>query len=138
MKYLVMVLGTQADYDAQNGKGSADSPVWTEKDLQTMYAYMGAINDDLAETGEFLDANGLAEPKQIRHVSLGKDGSTVITDGPYGETKELMAGYWLLECASLERVTEIAARVTRCPIPEGVPNYPVEIRPVPVFDAGDL
>jgi hypothetical protein len=54
----------------------------------------------------------------------------VITDGPYSETKELMAGYWLLECASLERVTEIADRVTRCPQPAGAANRPVVIRPV--------
>ncbi|MDQ0932572.1 YciI family protein [Streptomyces turgidiscabies] len=137
MKYLVMVRGTQEDYDAQSGKGAPDGPTWTEEDLQIMYAYMGAINAELAETGEFLDANGLAEPARIRHVSAGRDGGAVITDGPYGETEELMAGYWLLECASLERVTEIAARVTRCPVPEGIPQHPVEIRPV-LDGAGDL
>ncbi|MGW3646530.1 YciI family protein [Streptomyces sp. NPDC000878] len=130
MKYLVTVRGTQADYDAQNGKAAEDGPVWTEDDIQVMYAYMGAINADLARTGEFLDGNGLAEPARIRQVTAGKDGGAVITDGPYGESEELMAGYWLLECASLDRVTEIAARVTRCPVPDGVPEHPVEIRPV--------
>jgi hypothetical protein len=129
-KYLVMVQGTQADYDAMRGKASPGAPAWSEQDIQTMYAYMNAINDDLSETGELIDGQGLAEPAQIRTVTLGDDGKAVITDGPYSETKELMAGYWLLECASLERVTEIADRVTRCPQPAGAANRPVVIRPV--------
>ncbi|NLU75236.1 hypothetical protein HCC61_21625 [Streptomyces sp. HNM0575] len=130
MKYLVMVQGTQADYEAQAGKPGAGLPTWSEKDMQTMFQHMGAINNDLAETGEFIDAQGLAEPARTRLVSAGTDGKPVITDGPYGETKEVIAGYWLLECESLERVTEIAARVTRCPVPEGANTYPVVIRPL--------
>ena len=137
MKYLVMVQGTQADYEGMRGKASQGAPAWTEQELQAMYAYMGAINDDLAETGEFIDGQGLAEPAKTRLVTLGDDGKPVITDGPYSETKELMAGYWVLECASLERVTEIADRVTRCPGPEGLTNYPVVIRPI-LDGAGDI
>jgi hypothetical protein len=136
-KYLVMVQGTQADYEAMQGKASPDSPTWSEQELRAMYAHMGAINDDLSETGELVDAQGLAEPARTRTVTLGEDGKAVITDGPYSETKELMAGYWVLECASLERVTEIADRVTRCPQPEGAPAYPVVIRPI-MDGAGDL
>ncbi|MFC8920638.1 YciI family protein [Streptomyces sp. NPDC047821] len=134
MKYLVMVQGSQADYDAMSGKPSAHSPAWSEKDLQAMFAFMQEINDDLAESGELVDGQGLAEPRRTRLVSLGEDGRPVITDGPYGETKELLAGYWVLDCASLERVTEIAARVARCPQPEGAPEYPVVIRPI--MDSG--
>ncbi|MEU9571356.1 YciI family protein [Streptomyces massasporeus] len=137
MKYLVMVQGTQADYDAMRGKASADSPAWSEEELQTMFAYMGAINDDLAESGELVDGQGLAEPAQTRHVTLGDDGKAVITDGPYSETKELLAGYWVLECESLERVTEIAERVARCPQPAGAPNSPVVIRPI-MDGSGDI
>ncbi|WP_030232197.1 MULTISPECIES: YciI family protein [unclassified Streptomyces] len=130
MKYLVMVQGTQADYEAMRGKASATSPAWSEEEVQTMFAYMGALNDDLSESGELVDGQGLAEPAQTRHVTLGDDGKAVITDGPYGETKELLAGYWVLECESLERVTEIADRVARCPQPAGAPDYPVVIRPI--------
>jgi hypothetical protein len=137
MKYLVMVQGTQADYEAMRGKASAHSPAWSEEELQAMFAYMGAINDDLSETGEFVDGQGLAEPAQTRHVTLGDDGKAVITDGPYSETKELLAGYWVLECESLERVTEIAERVARCPQPAGAPDYPVVIRPI-MDGSGDI
>ncbi|MFF8937176.1 YciI family protein [Streptomyces paradoxus] len=137
MKYLVMVQGTQADYEAMRGKASEHSPAWSEEELQTMFAYMGAINDDLAETGELVDGQGLAEPAQTRHVTLGEDGKAVITDGPYSETKELLAGYWVLECENLERVTEIADRVARCPQPAGAPDYPVVIRPI-MDGSGDI
>ncbi|MEU4465190.1 YciI family protein [Streptomyces sp. NPDC024017] len=137
MKYLVMVQGTQADYEAMRGKASANSPAWSEEELQTMFAYMGAINDDLSESGELVDGQGLAEPAQTRHVTLGDDGKAVITDGPYSETKELLAGYWVLECESLERVTEIADRVSRCPQPAGAPAYPVVIRPI-MDGSGDI
>ena len=137
MKYLVMVQGTQADYEAMRGKASANSPAWSEEELQTMFAYMGAINYDLSESGELVDGQGLAEPAQARHVTLGDDGKAVITDGPYGETKELLAGYWVLECENLERVTEIADRVARCPQPAGAPDYPVVIRPI-MDGSGDI
>ncbi|MFD7840760.1 YciI family protein [Streptomyces sp. NPDC059761] len=130
MKYLVMVQGSQVDYDAYGGKGSAQSPAWSEQDLKAMFAHMEAINNDLAESGELLDAQGLVEPARTRFVTAERDGRPVITDGPYGETKELLAGYWVLDCASLERVTEIAARVARCPQPAGAPEHPVVIRQI--------
>ncbi len=94
--------------------GSAYSPAWSEQEIQAMYAFMGAVNADLSETGELLDGQGLAEPARTRHVSRDIDGKAVITDGPYGETEELLCGYWVLECESLERVTEIAER-NGCP-----------------------
>ncbi|MET7894899.1 YciI family protein [Streptomyces mirabilis] len=137
MKYLVMVQGTQADYEGMRGKGSAHAQAWSEQELQAMYAYMGAISDDLSKSGELVDGQGLAEPAQTRLVAAGQDGKAVVTDGPYSETKELIAGYWVLECESLERVTEIAERVTRCPGPEGATNYPVVIRPI-LDGAGDI
>ncbi|BBC33056.1 uncharacterized protein SGFS_043500 [Streptomyces graminofaciens] len=137
MKYLVMVQGTQADYEGMRGKASEHAPAWTQEELRAMYAHMGAINDDLAETGELVDGQGLAEPAQTRLVSVDADGKPAITDGPYSETKELLAGYWVLDCASLERVTEIAERVARCPGPEGLTDYPVVIRPI-LDGAGDV
>ncbi|GGT67258.1 YciI family protein [Streptomyces lateritius] len=130
MKYLVMVQGAQADYEAMKGKATAQSPAWSEQDLQAMFAFMSAINDDLAESGELVDAQGLVEPARTRFVTVDKEGKPVVTDGPYGETKELLAGYWVLDCESLERVTEIAARVARCPQPAGAPEYPVVIRQI--------
>lgn len=138
MKYLVMVQGSQADYEAMRGKGSAHCPAWSEKDLQAMFAFMGEIANDLAESGELVDGNGLTEPAEARFVSAGEDGRPVISDGPYGETKELLAGYWVVDCESLERVTEIAVRLAQCPGPEGSPVYPVVIRPIQGAGGGDV
>lgn len=130
MRYLVMVQGTQADYDAMAGKRTEHAPAWTEVQLKAMYLYMAALGDSLAESGELVEAQGLAEPALTRLVARGEHGRTLITDDPYGDTEPLMAGYWVVDCASLDRVTEIAERVTRCPGPEDLTDYPVVIRPV--------
>ncbi|GEB61312.1 YciI family protein [Streptomyces gardneri] len=130
MKYLVMVQGSQVDYEAMVGRGSAGSPAWNKADLKTMFDHMNAINTELTANGEMLDGQGLAAPSTTRLVTVDGDGKAVITDGPYAETKEVLAGYWLLDCASLDRVTEIAAQVARCPAPAGSPEYAVVIRPV--------
>ncbi|MDQ1009795.1 hypothetical protein QFZ82_004280 [Streptomyces sp. V4I23] len=130
MKYLVMVQGTQADYEAMRGKASPGAPAWSEKEMQAMFSFMQSVNDDLAKSGEFVDGQGLAEPALTRHVTSGEDGRPAITDRPYSDTQELLAGYWVLGCESLERVTEIAARIAQCPTPEGTTEYPVVIRPI--------
>ncbi|MFE5794481.1 YciI family protein [Streptomyces sp. NPDC056503] len=128
MKYLVMVQGSHADYEAMSGRGSAQSPAWDKESLTVMFDFMTTLNKELLESGEMLDGQGLADPGETRHVSLDAEGRPVVTDGPYAETKEVLAGYWVLECESLERVTEIAARVAGCPQPAGAPDYPVVIR----------
>lgn len=74
--------------------------------------------------------SGLAEPARTRFVYVGDDDRPVIADGPYGETQELLAGFRVLDCDSLERVAEIAAHIARCPAPDGAPVHPVVIRPV--------
>ncbi|MGV9314007.1 YciI family protein [Streptomyces sp. NPDC003691] len=136
MKYMILIQGNQASYDAMAGKASPGNPAWSEEQLAAMFAHMGAIADDLAESGELVDGNGLAEPGQARSVLAGPDGKPVITDGPYGETKEVLAGYWLVDVASLERATEIAARVVACPEPEGTAPLPVVIHPIAEAPAG--
>jgi hypothetical protein len=129
-KYLVMIFGRQADYDAMNGKASEGTPAWTEQELQAMFRFMESVNNDLAESGELVDGQGLSEPKQAIVVTPGPNGTPVVSDGPYGETKEVLAGYWVLDCDSAERVTEIAKHILTCPVPEGGPVFPIVIRPI--------
>jgi hypothetical protein len=130
MKYMLMVLGRQDDYDAMSGAAPRQGARWTEADLKAMYDFMSAVNDDLAESGEWVEGQGLTAPSEARLVSAARDGRPVISDGPYGETEEVLAGYWIIDCAGIERATEIAARIHPCPQPEGAPNYPVVVRPV--------
>ncbi|MFE1266431.1 YciI family protein [Streptomyces sp. NPDC058758] len=89
---------------------------------------MNTLNEEPAASGEMLDGRGLADPGETRPASADAEGGPVVTDEPYAETKEVMAGHWVLECASLDRVTEIAARVARRPQPPGAPSHPVVIR----------
>ncbi|NUS71868.1 MAG: hypothetical protein HOQ05_00520 [Corynebacteriales bacterium] len=118
MKYMIMVSGSQQDYDAMAGR-SSEKPTWSPEDIKAMYTHMGDINADLKESGELIDAQGLTDPAHARRVQY-KDGSAVVTDGPYPESKEVLAGYWIVDCKSLDRATEIAARAAACPGPGGV------------------
>ncbi|MGW0363803.1 YciI family protein [Streptomyces sp. NPDC002990] len=127
---MLMLLAKQADYDAMGGKASDGNPAWSEADLKAMFDYMRALNDELTEAGEMVDGQGLAEPKQARLVTAGPDGSPVVSDGAYGETGEVLAGYWIVDVPDFTRAAEIAARAYACPIPEGSPNYPVVVQPV--------
>ncbi|MER5932003.1 YciI family protein [Streptomyces sp. NPDC002054] len=130
MKYFVTVQGSQADYDAMAGTPSPGSPVWSPDELQAMFTFMAELNDELAASGEFLDGQGFQEPARARFVSALPGNEPVVTDRPYAVSDPQIAGYWLLECESLDRVTEIAARITQCPVPAGSAERPVVIRPV--------
>ncbi|MFE3068886.1 YciI family protein [Streptomyces sp. NPDC059247] len=130
MKYLVMVQGSAVDHEAMAGRPGPGGPTWTRQDLDAVFAHMGALNEELRASGELLDARGLTSPAATRLVTVDDGGAPVVTDGPYAETEEVVAGFWLLECASLDRVTEIAARAAACPRPPGAPEHPVVIRRV--------
>lgn len=81
------------------------------------------LEKELVESGEHVGDNALADPAQARSVRV-RDGAAMITDGPYLEAKEHLAGYDLVECDGMERALEIAARIP--PARVGA----VEVRPV--------
>ena len=78
---------------------------------------MESFNKDLAESGELVDTQGLTAPAHARRIQL-RDGVPVVTDGPYAEAEEVVAGYWIVECDSFDRATQIAARLADTPGPE--------------------
>ncbi|HEV7664266.1 MAG TPA: YciI family protein, partial [Chloroflexota bacterium] len=89
-----------------------------------------SLNQDLAESGELVETRGLAAPVHTRRIQL-QNGVTVVTDGPYAETNEVLAGYWVVECESFDRATEIAARLSACPVPEAVRARGIaDVRPI--------
>jgi len=95
-----------------------------------MGAFMEAFNKDLAESGELVDTRGLTAPVHTRRVQL-REGLPVVTDGPYAETQEVLAGYWIVECESFDRATEIAARLASSPGPEAARAAAVaDVRPI--------
>ena len=129
MKYMIMLYGSQQDYDAMVGKAT-DQPAWTTEDFTAMATFMQKWNNELVESGEFVDARGLAEPVHTRRVGL-QNGVRVVTDGPYAETQEVLAGYTIVECDSFDRATQIAARLADTPGPEHVrARAYADVRPV--------
>jgi hypothetical protein len=115
VKYMILTYASQQDYDAMSGKPT-DKAVWSAADFAAMGAFMEAFNKDLAESGELVETRGLTAPVHARRLQL-KEGVPVVTDGPYAETGEVLAGYWIVECESFDRATEIAARLSSCPGP---------------------
>ena len=132
---MIMLYGSQAEYDAMSGAGGESS--WTADDFAAMGEFMEKWNNELVETGEFVDARGLDAPVHTRRVQL-QQGVPVVTDGPYPETAEVLAGYTIVECDSFDRATEIAAKLSTCPNPRGAEaEYYVDIRPI-MQDRGEL
>jgi hypothetical protein len=116
MKYMILVYASQRDYDSMAGKPDADA-AWSAEDFAAMGAFMESFAKDLAESGELVDTRGLTAPVHARRIRLA-GGAPVVTDGPYAESEEVLAGYWIVECDSFDRATQIAARLTGTPGPE--------------------
>jgi hypothetical protein len=131
VKYMILTYASQQDYDAMAGKAD-DVPAWPGEDFAAMAAFMESFNRELTESGELVETRGLAAPVHTRRVgSALKTGVPVVTDGPYAETEEVLAGYWVVECDSFDRATEIAARLADCPAPEYVRARAVaDVRPI--------
>ncbi len=132
MKYLIMLYGSQRDYDVLTGKDAPDQPAWSADDVAAMHQFMGDWNNALVESGEFVEGRGLSAPVHTRRVTF-RDGTTVVTDGPYAETQEVLAGYTIVDCASFDRATEIAAQLSATPSPSAASTAPevyVDIRPI--------
>ncbi len=137
MKYMILSYASQRDYDEMSGKPS-EAPVWTPEDFAAMGAFMEAFNTQLAESGELVETRALAAPVHTRRVSAGSDGNPVVTDGPYAEAQEVLAGYWIVDCESFDRATELAAKLAACPAPESVAATAVaDVRPI-MESADDL
>lgn len=128
MKYMMLTYGSQRDYDGMSGQDK-NSP-WTPELFGAMGAFMEKFNRDLEESGELVETGGLHAPAHTRRLKL-ENGVPVVTDGPFAETEEVLAGYWIIECDGIDRAMEIAGRLAECPGPEGVRDtYYVDLRPI--------
>jgi hypothetical protein len=121
MKYILMMNTMKAGHGV---------PGWPKRDLQAHIAFMRALNQELHERSELVLAEGLSFPDQAKVVRAGKNGIPA-TDGVFPESKEFLAGFWIVDVDSPERAYEIAAKVSAAPGPGGAPlNMPIEVRPV--------
>ena len=104
---------------------------WSPEDIKAHIDFQHVLNAELLERGELVDAQGLAGPDQARFVVSDGVGAPVITDGPFPESKELLAGYRLIDVETLERALEIAAQASAAPGQNGEPiRQPIEVRQV--------
>ena len=87
---------------------------WPKKILEANAAFMQTFTKKLIESGEFVGAEGLAAPPQAKLVRAGQNGKP-ITDGVFAESKEFLAGYWIVDVDSEQRALEIAAEASTAP-----------------------
>ncbi|HSZ36636.1 MAG TPA: YciI family protein [Acidimicrobiales bacterium] len=103
---------------------------WTPEEVAAHVQFQVSLNRRLEELGELIDAQGLAGPDEVRFVV--SDGvSPLVTDGPFPEAKELLAGYRIVEVDTPERAVEIAAEISAAPGQGGAPiRQRIEVRQV--------
>ena len=121
MKYILMMSGTKADF--------AWYATWSKEEMQAQFAFMHGLNKELKDAGVLVAAEGLAFPDQAKIVRAGDDGKP-ITDGVFPESKEFLAGYWIIDVDSPAEAYIIAARASMAPAPKGRGTIPIEVRPV--------
>ena len=122
MKYMLMMNTT--------GNGPYKVASWPRKDLQAHIGFMIDFAKKLSASGELVSAEGLAGPDEARRVRAGEGGEP-ITDGVFPESKEFLAGYWIVDVETPERAFAIAAEASAAPGPGGAPlNMAIEVRQV--------
>jgi hypothetical protein len=127
MKYMLLM----------NSAGGPAVTEWAPEDIRASGAAMMAIHAELTERGELVGAEGLSGPEGAKIVTHDGAGAPVVTDGPFPESKEFLAGYWLVDVESEERAIEIAARTSAAPGPGGRPAAR-EIQVRAVMSASDM
>jgi hypothetical protein len=99
------------------------SETWTKEERQAVAAGYRALTTSLQQDGRYIGANQLA-PVSVATTVRVNDGKTLITDGPFAETKEQLIGYYLVDCEHLDDALEVAARIP------AASHGAIEVRPV--------
>ena len=132
MKYMLLM--------KYEGGAACDVPMseWAPEDITTHLDFQRSLGKELAERGELVEAQGLTGPELAQVVTSDGRSAPVVTDGPFPESKEFLAGYWIVDVESPDRAVEIAAQASAAPGPGGVPiQQPIEVRQVMSVPASD-
>jgi hypothetical protein len=130
MKYILMMHCPRTGYESFGAMPT--------KDLQAHIAFQHELDKSLRESGELVSGEGLADPRQAKLVRAGKNGEP-ITDGVFPESKEYLAGYWIVDVETPEQAYAIAARASAAPGVGGAPmSIPIEVRQVMSGPPDDL
>ncbi len=104
---------------------------WDPADVKAHLRFMQDFSAKLVADGEFVDAQGLAGPEEAKVVRSTASGAPAVTDGPFPESKEFLAGFWVIDVDSLDRAIEVAAAASAAPGPGGAPvHIPIEVRQI--------
>ena len=121
-KYLLIV-------DFQPGVAETPMEEWLPEEVEAHLAYYGTLNRELLATGELVQTEILTGPDLAKVVTSDGITAPVVTDGPFGEFKEWVAGFQVFDVDSEERAIEIAARLSAVPGPGGRPiEQPIQVR----------
>jgi hypothetical protein len=124
MKYMLLI-------NVPRGTGAFQSDTWSAKDIEAHMRYLAQLNGELKRAGELAGLEALAPPVKARIVRADDNAAPVVTDGPFVEAKEFLAGYWIVEVPSAQRAYEIAAKASAAPGPGGAPlMMAIEVREV--------
>jgi hypothetical protein len=125
MKYMLMMHASGA------GWKNAGIGTWPPEDIRTHIGFMKRFAEELQRSGELVAAEGLAGPEDAKIVRATASGAPEVTDGPFAESKEFLAGYWIVDVESPNQAYAIAARASAAPGRGGAPiNIPIEVREV--------
>ena len=124
MRYLLMM-------HTPRGSGEYQHHSWNPERWQAHMDHLMRLNAELKDRGELVGIEALTPPAQAKLVRARGAGMPADTDGPFAETKEFLAGYWIVDVDSPERAYAIAAIASAAPGPDGSPlNMPIEVRQV--------
>jgi hypothetical protein len=122
MKFMVQMNVKKGPYQMQG---------WSQEDVKRMVEFMNEVNADLKAKKQYVVAEGLVGPDEARLVKANDDGTPSVTDGPFAESKEFIAGFWIIEVKDADEAYRFAAKVSLCPGPGGKPMHmPLEVRAV--------
>lgn len=125
MKYILMMQFPLSEWKTSRIE------LWPPQDVKAHMNFLRSFNKELTETGEFVRTEGLGGPEQMKVVRAKEGGTPAITDGPFPESKEVLAGYWIVDVETPQRAYEIAARASAAPGPGGKALYmPIHVIPV--------
>lgn len=123
MKYMLIMSCTCRDFESLGA--------WTPAEFKAHIEFMMELNRQLTRSGELLLAEGLDVPMNAKIVRAQRENAPIVSDGPFAETKEFLAGFWLIDVQSQERAIAVAAKASTAPGPGGKPmGIPIELRAV--------
>ncbi|HEY4368816.1 MAG TPA: YciI family protein [Steroidobacteraceae bacterium] len=123
MKYMLMMHFSLQDWRTSRME------LWPAQDMKAHLDYLRRFREEFAS--ELVTVQGLLGPQEAQEVRAGRDGEPQVTDGPFPESKEFLAGYCIVDVDSSQRAYQIAARWSAGPGPGGAPlNLPVQVRQV--------